>query len=188
VIYFYCPGCREPLEGEDSIKGTRMACPACGKEIEVPQVSVKPPSATTRLLDLPLWGVRFLVIVLVAGAIGLGGVTAVGYFIRRQAEQAAREKSRCGACAGRGTTGCVRCGGNRKFGCPTCKGTGTSKNVRDEDQRCYDCAGKGVRDCVPCGGRGVYACAGCSGTGVEGGKAPEEPSHIKGKAPGEAVK
>lgn len=178
MIYFYCPECKEELEAEDSIRGVRMKCPACAREIEVPQASVKMPTARAGIkkgeYDLPspeapaaLPGARFIIIILVAGTVGLLALTGVGYYLTERAREARlRALPKCDICAGKKKVACVRCAGARTMPCEGCKGAGVRKNVRDEDEPCYVCRGGGRNDCPICAGRGEYSCAACAGTGL----------------------
>jgi hypothetical protein len=43
-VTFHCPNCRQQLEADASLAGTRIQCPACGTPIEIPapdQTNVK---------------------------------------------------------------------------------------------------------------------------------------------------
>jgi hypothetical protein len=173
VIFFYCPECREELEAEDSIRGTRMKCPACFKEIEIPQASVKLPARTARAeAPVPsetgetLPGSRFILVVLAAGLVGLLVISGVGYTLHRRAQERARQNQPvCGACEGRGKVACTVCAGTRRLPCGECTGTGKRRNFRDQEESCYKCSGIGTLECQICGGRGEYGCTGCGGTG-----------------------
>lgn len=184
MIFFYCPDCKEELEAEDSIRGAKMKCPACFKEIEVPQVGVKvekpakaagkwekgredregahePPSSSGGLPEA-----KFLVTVLVIGLAGLLAICGVGYILhKRSIEQAERARPKCDLCAGKGAIPCTICAGAKKQSCKDCNGSGHRKNFRDQDEECYVCSGKGLLDCRTCGGRGEYGCKGCNGVG-----------------------
>ncbi len=188
MIYFYCPGCDEELEAEESIRGVRMGCPACGRELEVPQVGVKVPGGRTRdrggratLRGRPASRSRakFVVAVLAACVAGLALVSGLGTTISRRVRPASGPGESCSVCTGKGSVACVRCGGSKAMGCSECGGSGTRKNFRDEDEKCFACAGAGNRDCQVCGGAGVYACSGCGGTGRRGGQAAPEPRTFK---------
>ncbi|MFN3485679.1 MAG: hypothetical protein ACK44W_09375 [Planctomycetota bacterium] len=173
MIFFYCPECREELEAEDSIRGTRMKCPACFKEIEIPQASVKLPFRTSRSeAPVPseseevLPGTRFILVVLVAGLVGLLVISGVGYTLLRRAQERARAaQPACGACEGKGRVTCAVCTGTRRLPCTECSGTGKRRNVRDQEETCYKCSGAGTLECSVCGGRGEYGCTGCGGSG-----------------------
>ena len=184
MIFFYCPDCKEELEAEDSIRGAKMKCPACFKEIEVPQVGVKvetpvrsggkkekgredregPPEVSVSSIAVP--EAKFLVGVLVIGLVGLLAICGVGYILhKRSIEQAERARPKCDVCAGKGAIPCTICAGAKKQSCKECSGSGHRKNFRDQDEECYVCSGKGLLDCRTCGGRGEYGCKGCNGVG-----------------------
>ncbi len=184
MIFFYCPDCKEELEAEDSIRGAKMKCPACYKEIEVPQVGVKveaparsggkkekeregrdgPPEAPPSSIAIP--EAKFLVGVLLIGLVGLLAICGVGYILhKRSIEQAERARPKCDVCAGKGAIPCTICAGAKKQPCKECSGSGHRKNFRDQDEECYVCSGKGMLDCRTCGGRGEYGCKGCNGVG-----------------------
>jgi DNA-directed RNA polymerase subunit M/transcription elongation factor TFIIS len=174
VIFFFCPECKEELEAEDSIRGTRMKCPACAKEIEVPQASVK---VTTRVGRKPGEGgereapeeahpgARFILVVLLAGFAGILALGGVGYtLLKRERERAERARPRCASCEGTGKVKCAVCSGRKVLPCKECSGTGRRKNFRDQDEDCFACRA-GFLDCLICAGRGEYGCSGCGGTG-----------------------
>jgi len=175
VIFFYCPECREELEGEDSIRGSRMKCPACFKEIEVPQASVKVGGKTTGRREAPgapaptpeaMPGSKFILVVLLAGVVGLLLISGIGYTLVLKAQERARKAiPQCGACEGKGSVPCAVCTGAKKQPCKECAGTGKRKNFRDEEEVCFRCSGQGVLNCLICDGRGLYGCMGCNGTG-----------------------
>ncbi len=184
MIFFYCPECKEELEAEDSIRGAKMKCPACFKEIEVPQMGVKvekptktvgkkekgredreaPPESSPSSSGLP--EAKFLVTVLVIGLLGFLAICGVGYVLhKRSSEQAERARPKCDVCTGKGRVPCTICAGAKKQSCKDCKGSGHRKNFRDQDEECYVCSGKGLLDCLTCGGGGEYGCKGCNGVG-----------------------
>jgi len=178
VILFYCPECREELEAEDSIRGARMKCPACFKEIEVPQAGIR---ATTRSLrkereghEAPSRGgasgapdgTKFILIMLGAGMLGLFVISGVGYTLhQRELRRQMLSRPRCDGCQGRKIVKCAVCDGAKRSSCRECSGTGKRKNFRDEDEVCYVCSGGGTLECRVCSGRGEYSCAGCGGRG-----------------------
>ncbi len=177
MIFFYCSECKEELEAEDSIRGTRMKCPACFKEIEVPQVGVKvttrvatrraerePPAPAPAESSLP--GARFILVVLVAGLLGALAISGIGWTLHKRAiAEGDRRKPRCGACEGRGAVRCAVCSGNKKSVCKECRGTTKIKNFKGDEETCQPCIGSGLLSCQICGGRGEYGCTGCGGTG-----------------------
>lgn len=177
VIFFYCPECREELEGEDSIRGARMKCPACFKEIEVPQASVKVASKTTRRegrdsreaaapASEGIPGSKFILVVLLAGLVGLLLISGIGYTLHLKAQERTRKAlPMCGACDGKGQVPCAACASSKKTPCKVCSGTGKYKNFKDDEEVCYSCSGRGALDCRICDGRGQYGCMGCEGTG-----------------------
>jgi DNA-directed RNA polymerase subunit M/transcription elongation factor TFIIS len=178
VIFFFCPDCREELEAEDSIRGVKMKCPACFKEIEVPQASVKVTGRSQKKEreggreshGLPSGGVpdgsKFILVVLGIGLVGLFVIAGVGYTLH-QREQKRLELSRpgCDGCQRRKVVKCAVCAGAKQTACKECSGTGKRKNFRDEDEVCFVCSGSGLRECLVCGGRGEYSCAACGGRG-----------------------
>jgi DNA-directed RNA polymerase subunit M/transcription elongation factor TFIIS len=172
VIYFFCSECREELEAEDSIRGSRMKCPACLKEIEVPQAGVKAPTIRAAVREAPATssdaqpGTRFILWVLLLGLVGLLVVGGVGYtLLKRERERAERARPKCGTCTATGRVACAACAGSKSRACRECSGTGKRKNFRDQEEDCFACAGKSVVDCPICGGRGGYTCTACSGSG-----------------------
>lgn len=190
MIFFYCNSCKEELEAEDSIRGARMKCPACYKEIEVPQVGVrvpdsgkipvrvkerKPKDASGDSTDPvpvsePIFN-RFVLSVLAAGIVGVFAFIGVGYVLVQRAEQRRLlSRPKCDICAASGRVPCAVCGGKRQQPCRECSGSGKRKNVRDEDETCFACSGKALLDCTICGGRGHYGCSVCGGTGYLDGK------------------
>jgi len=190
VIFFYCSECKEELEAEDSIRGAKMKCPACFKEIEVPQVGVKvdkppktggkkdkdgkekgredhregayePEPSSTSLPEA-----KFLIKILLIGILGLLAISGVGYILhKRSLEQAEKARPKCDVCSGKGAVPCTICSGAKKQPCKECSGSGHRKNFRDQDEDCYVCSGKGMLDCRTCAGRGEYGCKSCNGTG-----------------------
>jgi hypothetical protein len=175
VIYFFCSECREELEAEDSIRGTRMKCPACLKEIEVPQQGGKPPARAAGSAGPPREvetggeihpGARFILLVLLVGLVGLLVVGGAGYtLLKRERERREKARPKCATCDGSGKTTCAVCGGAKTRACKECSGTGKRKNFRDQEEDCFACSGKSVTDCPVCAGRGGYGCAACAGTG-----------------------
>lgn len=179
VIYFFCTECREELEAEDSIRGSRMKCPACLKEIEVPQAGTKPPprhgtrdhgpSAAVESSSPP--GTKFILWVLLFGLLGLLAVGGAGYaLLQRERERREKARPKCATCTATGRIACTACGGAKTRACRECSGTGKRKNFRDQDEDCFSCGGKSVLDCPICGGRGHYTCSACAGTGRLDGK------------------
>lgn len=173
VIFFFCSECKEELEAEDSIRGTRMKCPACAKELEVPQDSVKVASRGGRkgtgraeVEDVEVHpGARFILVVLLAGLAGILALGGVGYtLLKRERERAERARPRCASCEGSGKVKCAVCTGRKTVACKECGGTGRRKNFRDQDEDCFSCKG-GVLNCRVCDGRGEYGCSACGGTG-----------------------
>lgn len=174
MIYFFCPECREELEAEDSIRGTRMKCPACVKEIEVPQASLKAPATRG---PSPAGGreparsdghagARFILWVLLLGLVGLLIVGGTGYtLLKRERERREKARPKCATCEGKGHIACATCSGSKTRACKECSGSGKRKNFRDQEEDCYMCSGRGVLDCLTCAGRGSYGCAACSGRG-----------------------
>jgi hypothetical protein len=173
VIYFFCTECREELEAEDSIKGTRMKCPACLKDIEVPKGGGAKPS-TLRAVSggrdgdagdgHP--GARFILLVLLLGLVGLLVVGGAGYtLLKRERERKEKARPRCATCDGTGKITCAVCKGAKTRACKECGGTGKRKNFRDQEEDCFACSGRSVTDCPVCAARGNYGCSGCGGTG-----------------------
>lgn len=173
MIFFYCPVCKDGLEAEPSAVGTRMACPTCKKEIEVPKEGVKIATVRKEGASAPpasgLPGLKFLLVVA-----GISGVVLLGLFMVGQVlpKGTAGGGPPCAACGGKGVKACVRCAGKKGENCRECQGSGFRKNVRDETETCFACGGKGRRDCDGCGGKGDYSCTPCYGTGSEGAKPP----------------
>ena len=172
MILFFCPQCKEELEAEDSIKGTRMQCPACEKEIEVPRTSAHGPPKGTRRDHAPSYadeghsGGRFILIVLVAGVLGLLVLGGVGWtLVKRERERAERARPKCPICEGSGKAPCTACKGSKSSSCRECSGSGKRKNFRDQEEDCYVCSARGVLTCLVCDGRGSYGCSGCGGAG-----------------------
>jgi hypothetical protein len=159
-----------------------MKCPACVKDIEVPQVSTKAPTRaiTTRerrdagppAAGGPVPGSQFVVAVLAAGAIGLLVLTGVGYVLNQKVREARGRRASCVVCAGQKTVACARCNRAKTSVCKECNGSGKRKNWRDEEESCFACNGTGQQRCPVCGGEGVYSCAACYGTGQEGAQPP----------------
>jgi hypothetical protein len=173
VIYFFCSECREELEAEDSIRGTRMKCPACLKDIEVPRAGAKPAARGTSggsregeaVSDAPP-GARFILSVLVLGLVGLLIVGGAGYtLLKRERERKEKARPKCATCEGTGKISCAVCKGAKTRACKECEGRGKRKNFRDQDEDCFACSGKSVTDCPVCAGRGSYSCAACGGGG-----------------------
>jgi hypothetical protein len=187
VIFFYCCSCKEELEAEDSIRGARMKCPACFKEIEVPQVGVRVPGQekgtrsgkgadrdrkkdhgqTTDAMPLSEGRQRRLVVgVLVASVIGVFALIGVGYvLVQRAEERRQKARPRCELCGATGKIACAVCGGKRQSACKECNGSGRRKNLREEEEPCFACGSSGLVNCAICGGRGTYGCSPCQGTG-----------------------
>ena len=174
MIYFFCSECREELEAEDSIKGTRMKCPACLKDIEVPKgggakpAALRPVSGGARESEPgdthP--GARFILLVLLLGLVGLLIVGGAGYtLLKRERERKEKARPRCATCDATGKITCAVCKGAKTRSCKECGGSGKRKNFRDQEEDCFACSGKSVTDCQVCAGRGTYDCSGCGGTG-----------------------
>lgn len=174
MIFFFCPECKEELEAEDSIRGTRMKCPACAKDIEVPQASVKVTGRSARrgetshgseVPEETYQGGRFILVVLLAGLAGVLTLGGVGYtLLKRERERAERAKPRCPSCEATGKVKCAVCGGRKTSPCKECSGSGRRKNFRDQEEDCFACQG-GQVTCKVCDGRGEYGCSGCGGSG-----------------------
>jgi DNA-directed RNA polymerase subunit M/transcription elongation factor TFIIS len=179
VIFFFCSECREELEAEDSIRGAKMKCPACFKEIEVPQASVKVTGRHDRKEKeerggghaAPAGGAvpegsRFILIVLAVGMVGLFVIAGVGYTLhQREKRREELSRPRCDGCQGKKVVKCALCAGVKQQPCKECSGSGKRKNFRDEDEVCYVCSGAGRLDCRVCTGRGEYSCSACGGRG-----------------------
>ena len=166
MIYFFCTECREELEAEDSIRGTRMKCPACAKDIEVPRAGMKATVREAREGPSAEGPSRFILLVLVFGLLGLLGVSAAGWtLLKRERERREQARPKCATCEGSGKIPCAACAGAKTRACKECAGTGKRKNVRDQEEDCFGCAGKSVLECPICAGRGGYGCAACEGRG-----------------------
>ncbi|GEM_PF-5821134 len=169
MIFFCCPECREELEAEESIKNTRMKCPACWKEITVPEVGVsipaqgRRPARVVRAGGGSPAGKIFLITLLVVVA-GGGMFFLLRHLANRQREA---ERPKCEACRGKGSQECGDCRGAKTFPCKgECKGSGrVLHQPSGEETNCSDCAGAGRTPCRTCDGRGGYSCARCRGTG-----------------------
>lgn len=116
VITFFCSACGEELEAEDSIRGSRMTCPACGKEIDVPRTGSRsaPPRADVQR------GARLILLVLLLGLFGLLVVGGAGYaLLKRERERRATAVPKCATCEGSGKTRdgfqCAACGGRGRL-------------------------------------------------------------------------
>ncbi|MDP6958463.1 MAG: hypothetical protein QF645_06565 [Planctomycetota bacterium] len=173
MILFYCPECGEELEAEDAIKGSRMKCPACWKEIMVPRVGAPAPSRREprrNFEDRPESSSGWVPILLVAflSLSAIGGV--IGYMAMQK--QGYVEADLCTACEGSGNEICGDCQGSKSFPCDgRCKGSGTVKSlVGGEETSCPDCGGLGTKSCSRCDGYGHIGCAGCQGTGKAAGE------------------
>ncbi len=170
MIFFYCPECGEELEAEEAIKGSRMKCPACWKEIMVPRTGApvlsrreprygpadrEPKSSSGGWLPVAV------VALLAIAAIGGG----VGFLVTRGGS--GPDPAVCAPCKGTGKAVCADCRGAESFPCEgRCKGTGTVKShVSGEDTPCPDCGGLGTRACPRCDGHGYVGCNSCRGTG-----------------------
>ena len=171
MIFFRCPECKDELEGEDSLAGERMECPACAKKLEVPRKSTRKPSSAigrgpSRDAPAATPGSKFVLIVLLVALVAAIGVAGVGWFIEQRAQQEAdRNRPQCITCSAEGSVTCTKCMGKKVKTCGECKGSGKRLNFRDQEEVCYACSGRGMLDCRVCGGRGEYACARCEGTG-----------------------
>lgn len=180
MIFFFCPDCREELEAEDSIRGAKMKCPACFKEIEVPQASVKVTGRHVRKekeggregggyavsAGAAPDGSRFILITLAVGMVGLFVIAGVGYTLQqREKRRMDLSRPRCDGCQGRKIVKCAMCAGAKQQSCRECSGTGKRKNFRDEEEVCYVCSGGGLLSCRICSGRGEYSCSACAGRG-----------------------
>lgn len=166
MIFFYCPSCDEELEAEDSVKGTRMKCPACLKEIVVPLVGVKV-QQRNRAMARPAARDPVGPKLLVAGIllVLLSGVAFV--IVRTVIKSKPEDRPKCAACGGKATQVCTECKGAKTFPCKgECKGTGKVIHVGSGQQtNCSDCGGSGKQHCPVCDGRGFYACQKCGGSG-----------------------
>ncbi len=178
MIFFFCPDCREELEAEDSIRGAKMKCPACFKEIEVPQASVKVTGRHVRrekereggggghLSGGAPDGSKFILVVLAVGMVLLFIIAGAGYTLhQREKRREALGRPRCDGCQGKKAVTCAICAGAKVQACKECSGTGKRKNFRDEEEVCYVCSGGGRLECRVCSGRGEYSCSACSGRG-----------------------
>ena len=171
VIYFFCSECREELEAEDSIRGSRMKCPACLKDIEVPKTGTKPSARATAggsREDEPEShpGARFILLVLLLGLVGLLVVGGAGYtLLKRERERKEKARPKCATCEATGKITCAVCKGAKTRACKECGGLGKRKNFRDQEEECFACSGKSVTDCPVCAARGSYGCSACGGTG-----------------------
>lgn len=186
MIYFSCPECGDDLEADDDIKGTRMKCPSCWNEIEVPVVGVKlekrsPRSAHHRRsfdqhddLSSPL-SVRLILLMLVVGVVMIGGLFGLGLYLKSQ--QPVDNRPTCSVCDGKGKLICHACKGSRTAACSECKATGQITNFRGEKETCQSCGGSGTIMCRVCNGQGYYSCVTCMGEGrVEPGSSSPMPS------------
>jgi hypothetical protein len=194
VIFFHCSACSEELEAEDSIRGAKMKCPACWKEIEVPQAGMK---RTTGIRKRPTKAAgkaepaeesgdteeaapyedrkfgRFVKSVFLGGLVGVFVLVGAGWYMVERAEQKRLQaRPRCDRCDATGKILCSTCGGKSRQPCKECSGTGKRKNVREEEETCFACSGQGGADCPICGGRGKYGCPDCRGSGFLDGPPP----------------
>ena len=184
MIYFYCPACKEELEADDNIRGTKMKCPACWKEIEVPHIGIKPPASKTKADKRPVT-VRerpgsgaMIAIVVACGTLALLAGAGVWYAIRNRPKP---PPVPCTACRGTGLSTCSSCGGSKTQACTNkCQG-GKITNVHNELETCSACTGAGTIACQICGGIGGLSCGRCYGTKVEGAEMP--PMYDRGKGP-----
>ena len=177
MIYFLCPYCKDDLEVEDDARGEEMECPSCDQEIQVPEKGLDIKKVRQEAPKKPVDGSpgsKFLLIVLVTGALLVGGGLAGAFFLLAPGP-VVDTRPACGSCAATGKTQCGSCQGSKQLTCGKCQGTGAHKNVQDEPERCYQCSATGKIDCKVCAGRGFYSCRSCGGTGRQGGSAPPLP-------------
>lgn len=170
MIFFYCPDCNEELEAEDSIKGMRMKCPACWKEIAVPEVGVKVPSGSKRGRAVePIggnFGLKLFAFTLVMALLGVGAFFGARHFMKEREKQ---QQPKCSACKGSGKQECKTCSGQKTFQCANqeCHGTGkVIHGTTGQETPCPDCMGSGRRPCATCSGSGSYGCDRCQGSGT----------------------
>ncbi|MBI2933048.1 MAG: hypothetical protein HYY16_15500 [Planctomycetes bacterium] len=161
MFTFACPRCREELEAEDSIRGTRMACPQCGQRISIPRNR-----AWSSGGDAQGGPPRVLVVVVAVATLFL----IAGAFWGRMVVTARRAEAR--------GPECVKCQGTRQVKCATCKGEktqrcpndkcdkGQSVNSRGTLEQCFSCNGRGAVRCQTCAGVGAYACPVCVDAGA----------------------
>ncbi len=172
MIFFYCPECGDELEAEDAIKGSRMKCPSCWKEIMVPRVGAPVKSRREPRYAPEERGENssgWLPILLVS-ILALGGIAGIiGVLATRGGDPV--EPAACSTCEGSGQAECSDCQGEKTFPCEgRCKGTGRVPSlVGGEDTACPDCGGLGTRACQRCDGYGYVGCMPCRGTGKPGG-------------------
>ena len=159
MIRFTCPSCREDLEGEEELRGRRMACPGCSSEIQIPGAAT-----ASRRVFAPGPAPNDRSAILTLGILTLLAVAGVAGFVlmRRSQERAAV----CSPCEGTGRTTCGSCDGGKSAkcwnaGCDRGKVTTVAGVVID----CLTCGGQGTAPCRTCKGAGTAPCAGCRGEG-----------------------
>lgn len=169
MIFFYCPECREELEAEDSIRNMKMKCPACWKEVTVPEVGValapgRRPSTSNRA-EPGGGGLRIFIVTVVVVVFGVAAVLGYRHF-RRQGPDA--PKANCSACQGKARENCPECKGAKGTSCRgECQGSGrVIHQPSGEQTNCSDCGGSGRRICRVCDGAGVVSCRACARSNV----------------------
>ncbi len=178
VIHFYCPECKEELEAEEEVRGTKMNCPACWKEITVPMAGVRPPTPGAKAsrtpsrerIVLPREGSItasvskpvLLIVVVAALFLTAGGIAGLSYY----RALGNRRGPKCETCQGTGKLPCPMCKGSKQERCPNaeCQG-GKITNFRGEQETCLTCNGTSTIGCRGCAGTGTYGCAACGSTG-----------------------
>jgi hypothetical protein len=187
MIYFTCSECREELEADESIKGTKMKCPACWKEIAVPFIGI----ATGRKGEkrdrpgssLPTGGARtapMLLFAAILSVVVLGTVIGVGMMLRKPPDPNALPGPPCKVCAAKGTQPCQSCAGSKSQRCTNPCQNGKITNSKNELVDCPVCAGRGTLACPTCGGAGTISCSHCYGLRYEG---AQPPTYDTGKDP-----
>lgn len=175
MIFFYCPECSEELEAEDSIKNLRMKCPACWKEIAVPEVGVKVPAGGKRgravepVGEQTGFGLKIFIFTFIMALLGVGAFLGARALMKDREKQQ-QIKNACTACKGSGKQACATCKGEKTFACVNqeCKGTGkVIHQTTGQETNCPDCAGTGRKPCGGCSGSGTYGCEKCQGTGQQ---------------------
>lgn len=183
MIFFYCPQCNEDLEADDEIKGAKMKCPACWKEIDVPEVGLKVEEKPRKRRSESYYRLResggasqdqgfagltmkFVGVVLLISVVVLGTLFGIGMYLHEQ--QQVDNRLDCGTCVGRGQVQCKKCGGREREACANCEGRGKIVNFRGETESCTSCSGTGNVPCQVCGGNGEYDCSNCRGSGKIG--------------------
>ncbi len=176
MISFDCPGCHETLEGDDAIRGTRMACPGCGKPIDVPWEEKKaaPRSGTAprRSGDRPRrvrgggGGPPYWLFGVGAGVVIVLGLLLVLYGLDRTKRPPPVHRSSCPSCNSTGRASCSACAGSKLEACPNKECVnGKITNFRGEEEPCLQCNGTRSIPCRTCGGSGYFSCTSCQGRG-----------------------